>query len=291
MPTIETTLPMLPSRRQVIREIGDSIRNGRSHIILGKPGVGKSHLANEICEALALDESRYYHRLYFSYIPAPLTSERAEKIKSNGKYVIVDDHDEEIIENVLPRLVERGVPFLSFHPPAREMDYRRKFGESIGISIFPPAESEEFLQCGFLSEFSMEGRQQLFQLSGGNYRVTEYMLAPDFRPFEMTKIVMRACAGESLDEQSLRTLVSWRMISSIFINLFERNIKEDIQQIDPYPLVWDEFIQIGEQKRSAYLRLLRYGVLAADPETRTIGFRGRLLKSFASTYLMGGTVG
>ncbi len=197
-------------RYMVIQQIKRAIRSGKSIVVLGLPGVGKSRLFIKLDQELGITRNKYMYALRSNF---------ADRLASKSGLVIMDDirfHvparalefpdipwpnevvGSEIGQQAIAQAITQGKQLVFIEPPMEE-DFLAQFG--FEIFILPPASFEEF-DTVFKQEqvngrtLSFPARKQIYKITGGNFRLAHAL-------FKLLKSQAFTLTGKLLSAQQL----------------------------------------------------------------------------------------
>lgn len=263
----------------VIRDISARFIQGQSQVVLGLPGVGKSNFAKLLGTSAGVP---YFYASLFSEYPCALTPDSAKSYFQPGQLpAVLDDLGVGVIDGVLPGMLKRGVRFLAVHPPSFERDYRRVFADRLPVVYFPAPSLAEYAGSSLLKGLSPNGAAFLFDLTGGNYRLTDDLLHYQFdRSEAVMRAAQRAAVGEEFTPADLEALTGWSLFNSRLQNLAVVNFGPDLRTMGSVRVSLEEVASAPAEVQQRYLRFVRYGLMGLSDDSSALVIRGELLRNY-----------
>jgi hypothetical protein len=286
------------SRFHIIDQIRKMILAGKSVVVLGMPGVGKSFAIEKIAQELDLS---FDNQIVSESSDPILLDDRPSFIRSfPDRPKIID-------------LINQGKQFIFVSPPYFEHEYiefvsKCQTNRKPEVAVLPPADYTEFanyLRHAFSnnnsdirmmhkkegsSSLSEKTLKILFGLTGGNFRIAEYALDYLLEDTEEMSCIRKA-------------IVNGKELSSVQINTLYQEFKFDRRRgfDPPLSLIYSNFKsyyihlastnkfidgemrisdfwkpEINRWVNSTVFRLLKYGLLKIEGDRIT--FRGSLVR-------------
>lgn len=239
------------SRHHIIRQIKDEIRQGKSMVISGQPGVGKSALFKELFHELSLS----LQNIFSSCEESRFIGEIISPAGNRSGPVLIDDLNAMLCNNVYQtRISERlneGAQYV-FASPLVFLDNYIPIAErsELLFRIIPPADLAEFSSA---FRFPTPDPAKLFTLCGGNYRLAEGITG--------------------ISDDSITTALGY-----IFEN-FSDSATFLVNKFSSPGLPVEFFWRgLSEREKKQTLFFLKTGLLALNSDQ--IGFRGQLIEEY-----------